>query len=237
MKDKIKEIKEAFNNEDNSSKKAILFFGFYFIFFLVLALVIIFLGKDDYLLQEYERGNTAASPEGYFSNSYLYDYKVTIDGVLHDYYGKKYNDQESFKYNNLDYYHENDDFFVKNDQWIKCDNPYKYYEFLTIESASLMLQNATLMNAGEKQDEEDLSKYNYLISSNTINKIIYNLDTDYDEVPDSIDMYTDTKNRITKIVFKLDHLCSHRDDCNNSLTIEMNFEMIGEVQKIDNPTK
>ena len=237
MKDKIKEIKEAFNNEDNSTKKAILFFGFYFIFFAILILVIIFWGKDDYLLQEYERGNTAASPEGYFAHSYLFDYKVTVDGVLHDYYGKKYNDQESFKYNNLDYYREKDSFFVNKEKWDQCDNPYVYYDFLNIDNVSLLLQNATLMNAGEKKEKGDFSLYNYLITSNTINKVLYNTVTDYDEIPNSIDMYTDTQQRITKIVYKLNSFCGHRDDCKENLTIELNFEMFGEVQKIDNPIK
>jgi len=233
MKEIFEKIRESFNNGDESNKKTILFFGFYIIFFIVLFLVIIFGGKRDYLLQEYEKGITQEDPEGVLSRNYLYDYKVTIDGVIHDYYGKRYEDQESFKYNNHDYYRENDDFYVLNGSWVKCENPYLSYNFLYLENLAKILQQASLMES--KVLDDGSHEYHYLVSSNTLMQILHQENTDYDEVPDSLEMYTNEKNYVTKIVYHLDHYCVHKATCKSSLTIEMNFELFGEVQKIDNP--
>lgn len=231
MKDFLEKIKS--NNKDGeevNTQKTIVFFAFYVVFFIVVFCVIFLGGKKDYLKQEYEPGNTLYEP-GIGNTNFVFDYKVTLNGVLHDYYGKRYGDVEAFKYNNLDYYFDGEQFLVNKDTWIKTDNPYVYYEFLNLEKISTLLQNITYMNEKEL-DNGDVELY-YLVSSNTINQDLYGNNTDYDEEPDSITVLVGDNN-IKKITYKLDHFCSHRDNC-KSLMIEMNFEMYGSVSEIDNP--
>ena len=208
MKDFLEKIKS--NNKDGeevSTQKTIVFFAFYVVFFIVVFCVIFLGGKKDYLKQEYEPGNNVYEP-GIGNTNFVFDYKVTLNGVLHDYYGKRYGNVEAFKYNNFDYYFDGEQFLVNKDTWI-----------------------ITYMNEKEL-DNGDVELY-YLVSSNTINQDLYGNNTDYDEEPDSITVLVGDNN-IKKITYKLDHFCSHRDNC-KSLMIEMNFEMYGSVSEIDNP--
>jgi len=231
VKNFLEKIKSNNKDEEVTTQKTIVFFAFYVVFFVIVFCVIFLGGKKDYLNQEYEEGNNLYEP-GEISQNFVFDYKVNLNGVLHDYYGKRNGDVELFKYNNLDYYRDGDEFLVDKDTWIKTDNPYVYYEFLDINNMALLVQDATNMS-NEELDNGDI-KINFLISSNTINKALYDKDTDYDEVPDSITFLVDSSGNVKKITYQLDHFCSHRDGC-KSLNIEMNFEMFGSVDQIDNP--
>ena len=218
--------------KDLSTKKTIVFFGFYFVFFTFLFLFLFFNGDKNYLKQEYEKGTESVN-KGFLGTNYVYDYKVTHNDQFYDYYGKRNGDVESFKYNNLDYYHEKNQFFVNQETWIKTDNPYLFYEFLDLDSLRTVIDGATLMSKDE--DEKNNRIYHYLISSNSLNQILYFENTDYDEEADSIDVSTNSSDQITSIRCRLNHFCSHRENCGGTLLIEMNFEMFGNVQKIDNP--
>ncbi len=230
--DKIRNISK--NDDEVTPKKTIVFFGFYLVFFLIIFLLLTFNSNKNYLTQEYESSNSKVNNKGLLKKNFVYDYKINVDGVLHDYYGKKYEDTEKFKYNNLDYYRDKNKFLVNKDgKWTSCDNPYVFFEFIDFDSMLKIIQNATFMAKTENADGTIL--YHYLITSNTINKVLYDKDSDYDEDPDSIDIYTDSSDNITNIHYQLNHFCTHVDNCNNTLDIEMNFEMNGSVKKIDNP--
>lgn len=232
--DKVHSIIKPDEEEEVTPKKAIVFFGFYLVFFGVLIALLVFGGNKNYLTQEYEKGNNTINNKGMLNKNFVFDYKITVDGKLHDYYGKRYEDTESFKYNNVDYYRNNSEFLALKDTWVKCDNPYLFYEFLDFDSMAKILQKATYMTKTEDKDGNVL--YHYLITSNTLNELLYSENTDYDEEADSIDVLTNSSNTISKIVYQLDHFCTHRDNCGEKLVIEMNFEMFGSVKKIDNPT-
>ena len=177
MKDFLEKIKSnSKDGEEVNPQKTIVFFAFYVVFFIVVFCVIFLGGKKDYLKQEYEPGNNVYEP-GIGNTNFVFDYKVTLNGVLHDYYGKRYGNVEAFKYNNFDYYFDGEQFLVNKDTWIKTDNPYVYYEFLNLEKISLLLQNITYMNEKEL-DNGDVELY-YLVSSNTINQDLYGNNTDY----------------------------------------------------------
>lgn len=230
----MKKLQETFGNLfENDTQKTIAFFAFYFVFFAILFLVIFVGGDKNYLNQEYESGNSINN-KGVLNKNFLFDYKVNLDGVTHNYYGKKYGDTESFKYNNNDYYRDGDQFFVNQDTWVKTENPYVFYEFLDFDILMNIMGSATFMEKNEFEDGR--AEYHYFISSNALNLLLYEENTDYDNVPDSIDITTDSSYNVTKIFYQLDTFCKERESCLEHLSIEMNFEMFGEIKAIDNPT-
>ena len=227
----MKELLENFKSSEKQTQKTIAFFGFYFVFFIVVFSLIIFGGNKDYLHQEYEKGNSYNN-KGVLNKNFLYDYKITVDGVLYDYYGKRYGDVESFKYNNQDYYRDKDQYFVHKEEWETIENPYVFYELIDFDNLAKIMSKATFI---DKKEIEKGMEYQYKISSNTLNEVVYNKNTDLDEVPNTMIFKTDEKNNITNILFQFDSLCISNSKCQEHLKIEMNFEMFGGVNKIDNP--
>ena len=226
--DNIKEFKKTKNGTP------ILFFGFYLLFFVVLIIFIKFGGDKNFMAKEYEKGRAIQFNTSLLLNkNYLYDYKIIFDGTVYDYYGKRNGDIELFKYNNVDYYKNKTAFFMNNGTWIKCDNPYVFYDFIESVSMGEIIDNSTFMS---KEDLEGKKvQYTLLISTNTINKIVSGTDTDYDEIPNQIILDSDNTGEIVKVTFKLDSYCKLNNLCNNSLEIELSYEMFGEIKKIDNP--
>ena len=228
--DNIKEFKKTKNGTP------ILFFGFYLLFFVVLIIFIKFGGDKNFMAKEYEKGRAIQFNTSLLLNkNYLYDYKIIFDGTVYDYYGKRFQDTESFKYNNSEYYRNNNDFFVNNGTWVKCDNPYLFYELIDVDNMSKVLNSSTL--SSKDISEGGVSTYKYLISTNTINKIVYNIDSDFDEVPNDIDIVLDNNSGTNTIKFKLDSFCKVNNKCNESLQIEASYEMFNSVKEIGNPIK
>lgn len=214
--------------------KAVLFFLGYLLFFIVVFLFIRFAGREDALIQEYEKGDTyKIKIDSVVKNNFTYDLKVVIDGVTYDYYGKRYNANiETFKYNNLDYYRNGDEFLVnKNDVWTVTESPYKYYDFIYTDLIVEILNSATLYSE-EKLDNS--INYTLKISSNTLNKIFYDKDTDFDEVPNTI-VVNSTDKIINSVSYDLNSFCKLNNLCTNSMKITTTFDMYGDVKKIDNP--
>ena len=139
----------------------------------------------------------------------------------------------SFKYNNNDYYRNNDNFFVNNGTWVKTENPYVFYEIINVDNMSNIINNSTLMS----KDANDSGKivYKYLISTNTIDKIIYNIDTDYDEVPNELEIIMDKDNGSCTINLELNSFCLLNSKCSNNLSISTNYEMFNNVKEIKSP--
>lgn len=233
----MKNLIENFNEfRKTKNGKPILFFGFYLLFFIFVFLLIKFEGNKDFLNQEYEKGRSSQFNSSLLlGKNYYYDYKINIDGVLHDYYGKRNQDIESFKYNNNEYYRNGDDFFINNGMWVKCDNPYIFYEIIDVDNLSDIINNSTIMSndgAGEGK-----KVYKYVISTNTINKLIYNVESDYDEVPNDLDITLDNNNGSIVVKLTLNSFCKLNNVCNDSLVVEANYEMFNSVRDIDNPIK
>lgn len=231
MKNIIENIQ---NIKKNPNGNAIMFFAFYLVFFAILFLFIRGTGNKNSLLQEYEKGNNSLfNNNGILNNNYMFDYKINVDGVIHDYYGKRKDKEELFKYNNVDYYINDNNVFSNVGTWVKSDNPYVFSEFLKVENISLIMDSATYVSKTEFENGK--VDYNFLISSNTLNKILYNNDTDYDEVPNSIILSSDSDNNINKINYKLNSFCRLNKKCSSSLDIELNYDLFGNIVEIDNP--
>lgn len=229
--EKIKEIKEQKNC------KAILFFGFYMIFFLVLILTIKFSEKRPLpSADEYEKGSKYTFYlDNIAGNNYHYVYTITQDGVKYEYDGVKYNEQELFKFNLKDYYRNDDNFFINNGIWLKNESPYVYDKFLDINNVAQIIEAATYDSKTSYDNGREI--YNFLISSNTLNQKLDNIDSDYFEEPNEIVVSTDKDKYVEEIIFNLDSYCTMNKFCQNSLEIKLAYDRFEEIEEIKNPVE
>lgn len=214
---------------------AFLFFGFYFFFFLFL---VFFLRSRHSEMEknfsyEYDKPNPILySIDSLSSDNYSFHYIVLLDGVKHEYIGKK-NQDELFDYQGGSYYHHENDFYKKNNQWEKSMSPYLFSDFYQIKTISFLLKNSYV----ESNIKYDSGKVNYylLISSNTINQEIHNVNTDYSEVPNQLVLSFDEKENLEQIHYYLNSYCTLNKMCESSLEIIISFDDVGKIEEIKNP--
>ena len=227
--DKIKEISK------DPKGKAFLFFGFYIVFF---AIVFLFINLSDSTLtygDDYEKsyGSYTFDLNNIFSNNYAFKYDVNLDNNIHSYIGAKKDESESIKYNNYDYYRNGSTFLVKGDTWTVSNNPYIFSEYFDTLNIKKILENAHFVS--KTMYENGTNAFTFQISSNTLNTLLYGMNTDYDEVPNEVIIYTDGNKSVNKVTFNLDSLCRNNKVCNYGLKINLEYSMFGEVEGIVNP--
>lgn len=235
MKGFVEKLKEL---NKTGKGKAILFFAFYAVFFLIVIFLFRFSSKTPLARSEdYELGTERITFNVYniLKNNYIYGYTVTLDGVKYEYYGQKYDNTEMFETNGKQYYRDGNDFYVKNTLWIKDMNPYLFPDFFEINKISKLMEVATYQSKTSYEDGK--IAYNFLISSNSINQILRNIDSDFFEEPNTVTIGVDKEKNVNKIEFSLDSYCSLNKLCKNTLKIEIEYDMFGEVTKIENPIK
>ena len=231
MKDKIDTIKDIFNDP---KKKAYAFFGFYFVFFIFVFVFLKSVDRKHYRYEDYELGKKFTyNSENIKNNNYSFNYSVKLDDITYLYNGKKNSNSELFNYNDKEYYRLNDNYFINNDIWVKCDDPYKFSLFMNIDNIVLLLDSSYFES--KTVYEEGKTVYNLLISSNTINKIISNIDSDYEEVPNKVVLTVDKDKNITDISFVLDSYCVLTKKCDKSLSIDLSYSDFGNIEDIKNP--
>ena len=218
----------------NPRGKAILFFGGYLILFLVIFLIIGTSNSSSSKATDYEEG----IPYRFYTSllekkNYHYTYKVVLDDNVSIIDGDKYEDREMFTYQDKKYYKEEDDFYVYSDKWVKTEIPYKFSNFLDVEKAIGLVSLATYDSTTNYQSGK--TNYNFLISSNTINKVFDNIDSDFMEEPNTLIVSTDENKQVNKVSFTLDSYCVMNKVCNKSLRIDLDFSRFGEVKEITNP--
>ena len=224
MKELLKEI------QNNPKGKAILFFIFYAFFFLIIVCVLFFEKRDYAIASDYERGNaTIYSSKSLLEDNYSFTYSITLDDKVYYYEGIKKDNYESFQYLGKNYYRVGNDFYVEDGTWFKCENPYLYSEFLDIKNIDKLINVASYLS--KTSYESGKMTYNYLLSTNTINKELYNIESDFLEEPIS----TDEEKHINQVLFLLDSYCFLNKSCVKNLKIDIQFDQIGKIEKIDNP--
>ena len=130
--------------------------------------------------------------------------------------------------------YEGDEFYVnKDDVWTVTESPYKYYDFIYPDIVANILGEAYFYS---EENLDNSINYTLKISSNTMNKIFYDKDTDFDEVPNTI-IVNSTDKIINSVIYNLDSFCKLNKICNNSMKVTTTFDMYGDVKKIDNPIK
>lgn len=215
--------------------KAFLFFGFYIIFFVVIIIFIRFSSRVPVMHSEdYERGQGSYSfkIDSLLKNNYQYSYVITLDGIDYEYFGKRYKNMELFQFEGNEYFRTEDEYFIKDNLWIKSDNPYKFKEFLDVNNLVNLIKIASY--DAKTTYESGKIKYNFLISSNTINQNIYNISSDFLEEPNEIIVSTDEDRNVDEITLNLDSYCKVNKLCNDSLKMKFKYDNFLEVQ-FDNP--
>ncbi len=228
----IKKIKEL---SKNPKGKAFLFFAFYIVFF---AVVILFINLTDSTLtygDDYEKSYSSYTFDlnKIFSDNFAFKYDVVLDNNIYSYIGAKKDEVESIKYNNFDYYINGNMFLVKNINWTETKNPYVYSEYFDTKNIKKILENAHYVSKTVYEDGSNT--FNFVISSNTLNVILYGINTDYDEVPNEVIISTDEYRNVNKISYKLDSLCRNNKFCNYGFKIDLEYSLFGEVEGIINP--
>ena len=234
MKKGIEIIKEL---KKTSKGKAILFFGGYLIFFIVVILFVKFSSRSTTLPSDYEKGKSSGkeiSIDKLVENNYLFTYKIVLDGKEYIYNGKRNKDIELFQFNNKTYYKNEDTYFSKNNElWVKVDNPYVFGDFIDSGKIIPIIEMASLESKTTYEDGR--SSINMLISTNTLNQKLNNIDSDFFEEPNKITLIANKNNEIDEINYDLSSYCTLNKLCQNSLKITLNYEMYGEIKNIENP--
>lgn len=231
MKKAIGTIKEL---RKTPRGRALLFFAFYFVFFIFLMIFSRVNISKKSVTGDYENGlpynfNTSVV----LNKNYKFNYKIILDDNTYTFQGEKYGDYELFKLDQKEYYRDGDVFYQKNDGWEKTDNPYIFVNFLNIEKVLDLLKYA--MYESKTSYESGKNSYNFLLSTNTINKEWNYINSDFFENPNSFVLATDENNNLNHIVFYLDSYCRLNDLCKNSLTINIDYDEFGTISKINSP--
>lgn len=228
MKKIVEKIKEIYKLPRG---KAILFFSFYFVLFAILIIVIrLNIGKE--FTGEYEEGiKSSLDVSSVTNNNYHFKYKVIVDDKENIFEGDKLKEEELFSFNNKEYYKKENKFYTTEDGK-ETSNPYIFKEFLDSEMLEKIVSNSYLEYETNYQSGQ--TKYNFLVSSNTLNELINNENTDIEEKPNTITISVEEDN-INSIIYHLDSYCLNRKSCKKSLEIELEFENIGEIKKIKSP--
>lgn len=227
MKQFIELIKEL---RKTPRGKGILFFAFYFVVFLVLIIIIKLNGDNVYKEKEYEAGRPYSFDTTYLeNNNYHFEYIITKDDKKYIYIGDKYNDKELFQFNNKEYFYDGEKYYVDKKE---VTNPYLYPELIDIVNIKTLLELATYDS--KTSYESGLTKYNFLLSSNTINANVYSKNTDIDEVPNSITIGTNSSDIMDEITYHLDSYCKYDSNCKDKLEINLSYDKFGEIEEIVN---
>ena len=212
--------------------KAVFFFGFYFVFFIIIILCIVFGSKKITMPEDYKN----SSPISYTllkNKNYHFNYKISLDGNDYVYSGDKNGDTETFEFNSKKYFRNSSDYYVLDNTWQKCDDPYKVNYLLEPTNIEGIIGLASYDSATQYSTGKGV--YVLLLSSNTLVKTVYNKDTDIEEVPNKINVSIDVNKEIEKIEMNLDSYCKVSDDCNNTLRVTLEYTQRGEIASIQNP--
>lgn len=238
---KIKEYYKKYNElKKDPKKKSLLFLGFYIIFFIILIALIRMNNNTSHgnEYEDYKNGsNSSFSIKNTLNNNYSFNYIVNLDNTNHIYSGTcSSNGYCLFDSNNIKYFKLNDEDFFKFDVlWTKCDNPMLFYDFFNYKEVSYILSDAYVDSTTSFGDGN--YEYKLLISTNNLNKIIFNKDTDYDETPNNIILEADSSREVNKIKYNLDNYCKLNNLCKNNLSVEIDYDNFGGIKDIENPVK
>ncbi len=227
-----KEEKEKSEKKEKFVVTPKMFFIFYFFFFIFAILFIRYYPRSVMDGSLYERGTPYSIDTG-IDNNYSYYSTISIDDNEYIYSGKRNGDYELITYDNKKYFRNDDNYFVYDSVWVKSNNPNKFSYFVDGDNFYGIIENATYESKTEYESGKVV--YNFLITTDTLNKIINDTDTDYDDVTNRIQISVDENDVLNKVIYYLDSYCINNKLCNKGLKIEVSYDDINEVDKIDNP--
>ena len=166
-------------------------------------------------------------------NNYSFTYTVNIDQIQYVYSGIRNQNTMSFVYNNQNYYYHNGKYYRNDVEWVECDNPIVYSEFLDVPNIISLLGSASYDS--NTYYESGKINYSYLLSSNTINSIVYGINSDYFEEPNSVVVEVNDKREMNLITFHLNSYGVLNHICEHDFQITLEYGIFGEVKEIENP--
>ena len=240
MNKRIEQLKEIFKNLKKTDRgRALLFFLGYLIFFII---VFIFIHTSDRTFidsSDYENGTTVNfNVDKIKNNNYSYKYTVTIDVNDFEFIGKRNGDLEEFSTNEIDFfrdYKNNKIYKLEKDKWIDSINPNDLSYFTDIENIMELANKATYISKTDY--ESGKMTYTYEISTTTIEKIMNNVDIDLDDKPNELIFSTDEEENVVNIKMKLDSFGKYKNYSKKYLSIDLEYDEFGEIDKIKNPIK
>ncbi|MBQ9018967.1 MAG: hypothetical protein IJ097_01475 [Bacilli bacterium] len=202
--------------------KSVVFFGFYLILFIFLAIIFSLSSKRNITSNDYNKFSNNIIHK-YLSNSdYSFDYKVNVDKEEYNYFGNKNKGEYSFIYKDIKYYIIDDKCYTKtNGEKEEIVNPMKFNMFVFEKDIDNIMKSSYLESKISYDDGKKV--YNYLISTNTLNLLFDNKNTDYEEIPNRISVSIDDK-KVESISYDLSSYCKLNSLCTDSLKINITYE-------------
>ena len=230
------------NEEEKNEKKEKItvtpkaFFIFYFFFFVFVILFIRFYPRRTYDPTEYEKGNSY-NIESNVNNNYSYYCTVSIDGKESVYSGKRNGDYELISYNGNKYFRNLDNYFIYDSIWICSDNPNKYSYFVDGQNFFTILGNSKYESVTEYESGKDV--YSFVISTDTLNSLLNGEEPVENSIDDNnsngIQVTMNDNGALKKVIYSLNNYCINNNSCEKELKIEVSYDDIDSVDKIDNP--
>ena len=218
MKQVIEYLKEL---KKKPYGKSVMFFGFYLILFIIIFIIISVGGKNKYNEVEEISGINTKYIQTY---NYEFEYNVVLDNVTYTYVGTKNNKVFNYTYNSKEYYTDGEKTYIKEDS-SEVENPIKFSKFLGERVINAITESAYI-ESKTAHSNGDID-YNLLISSNTLYKLLDDKDTDYEEVPNKVNVSISNKNFINEIDYDLNSYCVMNDLC-KSLNITIKYKVISD---------
>lgn len=234
MKELIEIIKQLRKTDRG---KAILFFiiSFFFFLFIMIYSRVIINKNEKYQLEHNQQKNEITK---LLNKNYSYTYTIKKDNKIQIYNGKINKDLEEYikieNSINYNYFRNKDKLYIfNNNKWNIVEKD-ELLNLTEIEKVSNLIKKSTLQSTTNYESKRKV--YNLLISTNTINKEIYNLNTDIDEIPNEIKIDIDENKNINSITYKLNSFCQSNNKC-SKLEIEMKYENIDKINELNKPLK
>ena len=239
----MKETIEFFKKTSKSNKgKAAIFFGAFAL--LIVILMIVSRVSTHYPLEQQLEDLRNANNKDSGVNiadllklNFSYEYVINIDDNTYKINGKINESNEEFtcNYGNINnkFYRNKDGLYrYDNLKWIKSNECDSFYKFYNIRYVNNLLDDAYLDHRTTYNDGRE--EFFLLLSVNSINKIIDDKTTDISDNPSTINVLYG-EGVIKSINFDLTNYCLSNKLCKKQLKINLNYNEIGEVAKIDNP--
>ncbi len=218
----------------NPKGKAILFFGFYLLFFVAVILFVRYSSRNQTLSSDYEKGNSIVGQVGSLLNeNYIYQYHISTDGKEKVLDGKWFKQKDSFQYEGKSYFCNNGSCYVKDEKWTECFHPVRYYPLFEPSNIEWILEHSYLESKTTYESGQVL--YHYLVSTDTLNQIVYNEMSDLDLENNMITIKIDENQKLSSIVFQFDSFCQYHHICEKQLKIDAEYDHFGELKEIENP--
>ena len=233
MKDFLKYVSEMRKSEKG---RAILFFGFFFFFFLFLAIIA---RMDPGEKPVYDSTYTPdVGIDQLLDNNFSYVYTIEADTKAYTVTGKINEGVEEFTYDDgttsTKYYRNGENYLVyEKETWIKGTEPTNLFKFFNTKSLNKLIKKASYDSKTDYQSGR--VNYKLLISTNTINKTLDKIDTDFDEEPNELTVIFNEKKDVEEVKLDLNSYGINNELVKKDLSIRMQYDDVGKVGVIENP--